>query len=115
MASFLAGRRPMLASVRWDRISGFPSGDTQLAASLPSLVGCRNPRLYYFNVDDVDAAAKRVRVAGGQILDGPVEVPSGGWIAHCSDPQGAVFALLGKRSYKAKVTVKPYAKREISR
>jgi uncharacterized protein len=69
--------------------------------------------LYYFNIDDVDAAAKRVRVAGGQILDGPVEVPSGSWIVHCADPQGAIFALLGKRSYKAMVTIKPYAKREI--
>lgn len=59
--------------------------------------------LYYFNIDDIDAAAKRVKVSGGQILDGPVEVPYGSWIVHCTDPQGAIFALVGKRSYKAKV------------
>ena len=69
--------------------------------------------LYYFNIDDVDRAAKRVKVAGGQILEGPVEVPSGNWIIHCADPQGATFALRGKRSYKAIVTIESYAKREI--
>jgi uncharacterized protein len=55
--------------------------------------------LYYFNVDDIDAAMKRVVSGGGQILEGPVEVPGGGsWIARCTDPQGAVFALEGKRN-----------------
>jgi uncharacterized protein len=55
--------------------------------------------LYYFNVGDIDAAAKRVKAGGGQILDGPVEVPGGGWIVQCTDPQGAIFALVGKRSH----------------
>ena len=53
--------------------------------------------LYYFNVADVDAAAKRVTAAGGQILDGPFQSPGGAWIVHCADPQGAVFALAGGR------------------
>jgi predicted enzyme related to lactoylglutathione lyase len=53
--------------------------------------------LYYFNIDDIDAAAKRVTAGGGQILDGPLELPGGTWIANCTDPQGAVFALQGKR------------------
>jgi uncharacterized protein len=59
--------------------------------------------LYYFNIADIDAAAKRVKVGGGQIVNGPVEVPDGSWIIHCMDPQGAIFALVGKRSYKAMV------------
>jgi predicted enzyme related to lactoylglutathione lyase len=59
--------------------------------------------LYYFNIDDIDAAARRVKAGGGQILDGPVEVPYGSWIVHCTDPQGAIFALVGNRSYKAMV------------
>ena len=29
--------------------------------------------LYYFNVGDIDAAAERVKAAGGQILEGPIE------------------------------------------
>jgi predicted enzyme related to lactoylglutathione lyase len=53
--------------------------------------------LYYFNVADIDAAAKRVTAGGGQILDGPFQSPGGAWIVHCADPQGAVFALAGGR------------------
>ena len=69
--------------------------------------------LYYFNIDDIDAAAKRVRVGGGQILNRPIEVPGGSWILHCTDPQGAIFALVGKRSYKAKVFVTPPASGDV--
>jgi uncharacterized protein len=54
--------------------------------------------LYYFTVGDIDAAAERVRANGGHILDGPFEMPGGIWIARCTDPQGAMFALEGKRS-----------------
>jgi uncharacterized protein len=53
--------------------------------------------LYYFNVGDIDAAAQRVKAGGGQILDGPTEVPGGSWIVRCVDPQGALFALKGTR------------------
>ena len=54
--------------------------------------------LYYFNVDDVRAAAKRVEAGGGQILYGPTEVPGGAWIVHCTDPQGALFALISRKA-----------------
>jgi uncharacterized protein len=55
--------------------------------------------LYYFNVRDIDAAAARVKAGGGEVLEGPVEVPGGNWIARCTDPQGAMFALEGKRNH----------------
>jgi predicted enzyme related to lactoylglutathione lyase len=54
--------------------------------------------LYYFNVGDIDAAAKRVNDNGGKITQGPHQVPGGGWIVQAVDPQGAGFALLGSRS-----------------
>ncbi|MHC2437814.1 VOC family protein [Bradyrhizobium sp. USDA 4451] len=53
--------------------------------------------LYYFNVDDLDAAIMRVNAGGGQVYEGPLELPSGSWIARCLDPQGATFALEGPR------------------
>jgi hypothetical protein len=54
--------------------------------------------LYYFNVGDIDAAADRVTKGGGKILMGPMEVPGGGmFIIQGLDPQGAMFALVGKR------------------
>jgi hypothetical protein len=57
--------------------------------------------LYYFSIGDIDAAAERVKAGGGQILEGPLEVPGGSWIARCTDPQGAIFALEGNRSHNA--------------
>jgi uncharacterized protein len=55
--------------------------------------------LYYFNVGDIDVAMKRVKAGGGAILAGPVEVPGNRWIVRCTDPQAAIFALMGKRSH----------------
>jgi predicted enzyme related to lactoylglutathione lyase len=49
--------------------------------------------LYYVTVDDVDAAVANVKELGGQVLNGPMEVPDGDRIAQCVDPQGALFAL----------------------
>lgn len=49
---------------------------------------------FYFNVDGIDAAAKRVTDNGGKVLMGPMAVPSDQWIVQCQDPQGAHFALL---------------------
>ena len=51
--------------------------------------------LYYFNVGDIDAAVRRVKAGSGQVLNGPIEVPGGSWIVQCTDPQGAIFALVG--------------------
>lgn len=50
--------------------------------------------LYYINVDAIDAAAERVKAAGGKIVNGPMPVPTGRWIVQGIDPQGAMFALL---------------------
>ena len=44
-----------------------------------------------------DAAAKRVTAGGGRILGDPLELPGGSWVIQCADPQGAAFALEGKR------------------
>ncbi len=49
--------------------------------------------LYYAMVDDVHQAVEKVKANGGKILNGPMEVPGGDWIAQCMDPQGAAFAI----------------------
>jgi predicted enzyme related to lactoylglutathione lyase len=51
--------------------------------------------LYYFNVVEIHAAGARIEKAGGAILNGAHEVPSGHWIIQARDPQGATFALIG--------------------
>jgi len=49
--------------------------------------------LLYVRVSDIDAALERVKQNGGQVLNGPMEVPGGDMVAQCMDPQGAAFAL----------------------
>jgi hypothetical protein len=51
----------------------------------------------YFNVEAIDAAAGRVKAAGGTVLMGPAEVPGPMWIIQCLDPQGAYFALVAAK------------------
>ncbi|WP_424212406.1 VOC family protein [Streptomyces sp. BI20] len=48
----------------------------------------------YFCTADADAAASRVREAGGSVLMEPADVPEVGRIAWLADPAGAVFAVL---------------------
>ncbi len=56
--------------------------------------GMRPQWLFYFAVSEIEAAAERVKSAGGTIVFGPVEVPGGAWTLNCRDPQGAYFALV---------------------
>jgi predicted enzyme related to lactoylglutathione lyase len=49
---------------------------------------------YYINVDGAQAAVDRVKAAGGTIINGPQQVPTGQWIAQATDPQGGAFGML---------------------
>jgi predicted enzyme related to lactoylglutathione lyase len=53
--------------------------------------------LPYAMVADSKKAAGTVKNLGGQVLNGPMEVPGGDWIVVCMDPQGAAFALHSKK------------------
>jgi predicted enzyme related to lactoylglutathione lyase len=50
----------------------------------------------YFRVPDINAAAARVKANGGQVINGPMEVPGGDWVLNAVDPQGAAFSLHAK-------------------
>jgi hypothetical protein len=54
--------------------------------------------LYYFNVDAIEPASRRVTENGGQLLMEPHQVPTGDWIVQARDPQGARFALVGPKA-----------------
>jgi len=95
----------------WDRTSEFdmgPQGSYQMYGQKGMPYGgmFRKPAempgppswIYYARVDDLDDAVERVRAGGGQVLNGPMEVPGGDRIAQCTDPQGAFFALHEQKS-----------------
>jgi len=50
--------------------------------------------LTYVNVADIDKAANAVKGGGGRIINGPMQVPGGSWIAQATDPQGGMFAVI---------------------
>jgi predicted enzyme related to lactoylglutathione lyase len=52
---------------------------------------------YYIGVDDIDRAAEAIKAGGGQILNGPMEIPGGEFALNGLDPQGAAFGLVGPR------------------
>lgn len=49
--------------------------------------------LLYAKVRDCARAASAATRAGGTIVNGPMEVPGGDWVAQILDPQGAAFAV----------------------
>ena len=74
----------------------FSAGGQTVGGVLTKVPSVAQPTwLHYFNVNDIGAAAKQVNAGGGRILQGPIELPDGCWIARCVDPQGALFALQG--------------------
>lgn len=52
---------------------------------------------HYFWVPSIDTAKAAIEAGGGQIINGPMEVPGGDWIVQGIDPQGAMFALVGSK------------------
>ena len=50
---------------------------------------------HYFWVPGIAAAKTAIEAGGGQVINGPMEVPGGDWIVQGIDPQGAMFALVG--------------------
>jgi uncharacterized protein len=49
--------------------------------------------MIYFKVDDADKTAERIKQLGGQILNGPMDVPGEDRVAQAMDPQGAAFGI----------------------
>jgi predicted enzyme related to lactoylglutathione lyase len=82
-----------------------PMGTYQLFATSDQPVGGimtdnRVPHpywLYYIAVEAIDAAVERVKAGGGEVLNGPMEVPGGAWVIQGRDPQGAIFALVAPK------------------
>jgi hypothetical protein len=49
--------------------------------------------LGYVRVKNVESTVKAAKKAGGTLINGPMEVPGGDWVAQLLDPQGGMFAV----------------------
>ena len=63
-----------------------------MPAEMPDMVP--NHWAVYFTVTDIEATIGKVTAAGGQVANGPMEIPGVGTTAVIHDPSGGSFALM---------------------
>ena len=81
-------------------------GDGGMMTKAPQMpVSCWN---FYFHVDSIKAAIKRVESGGGKVVNGPMQVPGGAWIINGQDPQGAMFSLVSSAEVSRRRVTCPY-------
>jgi uncharacterized protein len=52
---------------------------------------------FYFRVAEIDAAVELIKANGGTVFADPIEIPGGEFSLNATDPQGAMFGLVGPR------------------
>ena len=74
----------------------FTYNGKQVAGLAPTQSAEQPPAwLSYVAVADADETAEKVKAAGGQMMMGPIDLPSGaGRVGVVVDPEGAVFAIM---------------------
>jgi predicted enzyme related to lactoylglutathione lyase len=75
----------------------FDQNGQSIGAISPLLGETRPGWLFYFAVEEIDRARKRVSAHGGTLLQEPQEIPGGMFSVNARDPQGALFAMVGPR------------------
>ena len=74
------------------------SGDVTIGAVMPTMPDMPGSLWnFYFGVDDIDRAAEAVKSGGGQMINGPMEIPGGEYAMNAVDPQGAQVGFVGPR------------------
>jgi predicted enzyme related to lactoylglutathione lyase len=93
----------------WERGEAMPMGDMgdyrfvhhggeMIGAVMPVQPGAPGPMwLFYFGVEDIDAAAAKVGASGGTVVQQPMQIPGGEYALVAADPQGVAFGLVGPR------------------
>ena len=93
----------------WTQEGSMPMGemgDYQFVQSAGVNIGAIMPKMpdvpqsmwnFYIGIDDIDRAAEAVKANGGHVFNGPMEIPGGEYALNGSDPQGALFGLVGPR------------------
>lgn len=77
----------------------FAAGSKPIGGMMTRMDPAQSPGwLFYFNVDEIHRAIERVKQHGGTVVHGPSVVPGGQQIAHCLDPQGAMFGIVGPKA-----------------
>ena len=92
----------------WEAVGSMPMGamgdyhflaanGVNIGALMRSHVGQAPRWIYYIGVENIDAAMAAVKAGGGEVVDGPHQIPGGEFSLHARDPHGAAFGLVGPR------------------
>jgi predicted enzyme related to lactoylglutathione lyase len=71
--------------------------------------------LSYVRVPDAKKSPDAIKKAGGQVINGPQEVPGGDWIVQGLDPQGVMFAVHSVVARPARPAAKAAPRRSASK
>jgi len=74
------------------------AGPDRIGAVMGPVPGGQPGWLVYFSVDDIDQAVDRLTQAGGQLLQGPDEIPGGVFSLLAQDDRGIRFGMVGPRT-----------------
>jgi len=92
----------------WERLGAMPMGpmgdyvflghgEVRFGALMQAPEGTQPQWKIYWRTGDIDAAAARITDAGGTVTQQPHEVPGGDWVVQATDPEGALFGVVGSR------------------
>lgn len=94
----------------WQKTGAMPMGElgdyTFIGRAPEDMIGAVMKRMpqtphstwtFYIGVDDIDRAMRAVEDGGGRIDHGPDQIPGGEFSLTGTDPQGAIFGIVGPR------------------
>lgn len=82
----------------WGDYKFVHAGGTCIGATMNAQPGWPRGWQPYFLVENIDAAAARLRDAGGAVLQGPDQIPGGDYSIVAGDPGGVRFGMVGPRN-----------------
>ena len=69
------------------------AGET-IGATMPTQAdGVQRGWTFYFRAPEIEAAAAQVKAGGGEVLQGPMQVPGGDMVILARDPHGVTFGV----------------------
>jgi len=76
-------------------------GEEMIGAVMKAPPGAPTGWGFYFRVPDIAVAKAKVEAGGGNVRQGPMEVPGGEWVINAEDPEGVSFGLVAPANGEA--------------
>jgi len=88
------GEEYWLITTGKDEEKGINGGIVKRLGNAPTFDNPVSAYVCTIDIDDIDAAAKKVVEAGGNVVVDKREIPGTGWLCYCKDTEGNIFGLM---------------------